>query len=424
MTRYNLQQLTLPRLVGKISSKVGVYFVISLLSRVTSAVGMFLWMRRSEVPDFGEFSYYSATAGLLGGVFSLGLEMSMNVLLSQARAENQGILDRLVAGAAIALGGVIFTLIAAAALFLSGWTKSYEVVGMIAALAVVQIVGAYVNGICWGYNRSKTVACVWLTSATLFAFASHARGVMSAREIFYCYALSVFLPVLLQSVVITNMLWRTVRSECVYTKVVLSEAIALCKFGIKNVSISGLMLMTLWLVQSSIASRSDGKVQLAVYALSTQVYNIVIFLPSIVGPLILSKMSSMNETGKSIFVRKTIVAFIWLSILICAGAYLGTVFITQFLPAKYHIAPVVALIASFAASLQFIKSPVSIYFQSTFTMRFEAFSTLLGAFCIGLIIVLIGPLTADGGASSRLVAHAVQLGCMAVLFVRYTRFKD
>lgn len=190
------------------------------------------------------------------------------------------------------------------------------------------------------------------------------------------------------------------------------------------VTFSGATLITgiafqyaMWLIQRSIIA-SGGPAENAIYAIGLQFTNVVIFLPSILAPVLVRTVTLSRAEGGKI---RRVLAYFALSAVCCiaglAAFWLLGDHIAALFPKSYAIDNRVLLISIGAGIFAFLKAPFSVYFQT----RLEALPDSAGNVVAALatcVVAVFTPLaaTALGGSELRALAWLIQLLLVGAFF--------
>lgn len=178
----------------------------------------------------------------------------------------------------------------------------------------------------------------------------------------------------------------------------------------------------LWYLQRQLLV-STGPEATAVFALSSQLYNIVIFLPGIFGPLLLRHLSAMPDIGGHVGpVWKAGIVVTLICVIGIATFHVLMPLIAAFMPVRYQLGEAPLILAVAAGALMFIKFPFSVYFQAQINAVPEfasslAFSgiLLIGASCVVFVH------SATASLLLRAIAHLCQLVIAIAAFMAITR---
>jgi O-antigen/teichoic acid export membrane protein len=177
-------------------------------------------------------------------------------------------------------------------------------------------------------------------------------------------------------------------------------------FGLKSALNNGLFQIGLWALQAKLM-RDAGQSDVAAFGVGAQFYNVMIFLPTTIGPLLLRAIAGELPERK----RRTVGVAIFSCILACLLALVGyelfKPLMFSLLPKLYGRSEAVVFWSILAGAVLFVKAPVSIYFQAKFVVLPEGASTTAAALLL-IAVSVFGGLDASHAAMWRFVSHAVQ----------------
>ncbi|EIZ79788.1 hypothetical protein WSK_1613 [Novosphingobium sp. Rr 2-17] len=402
------------------------YTMLTLLARVMSVVSVLLFARLLAQDVFGKYAFFQTSATLIVTLAGFNLQTPVAVVLARGvegrkKIENS-IIVFLLFITSLAVGA--FSIIAAAVFFphmnlvaqdylwfvIFGVTNSMQIFVSAALIARGQRMTSAL-----GILISSTAICVVL-------LLSHKIGLAEAlARSGLCVAGGVAFAAffLLRAGLCTNL---SIVAEAVLRFLKKSGRKVLI-FSINSFAANFIAQFGLWLLQRQLIVNA-GPSESAIFALSSQFYNIVIFLPGIFGPLLLRDLinrPSYLDQYKA--VCRSAVAVIAVCVIGMVTAHFMIPYLAFVLPQKYQIGEIPILLSVFAGILMFIKFPFSVFFQARISAAPEVGGSILFS-----AVIMVGLLTslfvrsADLSLTLRVLAHSIQASCVIISFFAQSHF--
>jgi O-antigen/teichoic acid export membrane protein len=416
----------------KIRQRNNIYLALSLIARVLNALGMFLAIQRFSPSTFGEMSYLQATAVSTVAFSSFGIELSVNTRLTRRLQEGSGIGPTIMAACALAFSGMIVACIVVNTVFASQLKISNAADLAILAVCIYSsfmIWTSLLTAISFALNSSVLVGSSYMATSGIFvAFAIFANANVSGVDL-------MFFLIIAQVVAISYMALSLLRSApkldrkrtIAYFDHLMHETrveiTTLFLYGAKQILIVSTLTFSQWLIQRKIVFGDGGASENAIYSVGNQIFNIMTFIPSILTPIIVTKLAA---AGTDVARRRKICLdslrlFGGIVVCACAATFVGLRLGIPFLPARYAAAAETGLIASVAAAFQIMRTPFSLFFLSELKASREIASSAAGALFMIVATSLFTQLRPNEGTMIRLLGCVLQAGFLGTLFLIETR---
>jgi O-antigen/teichoic acid export membrane protein len=201
------------------------------------------------------------------------------------------------------------------------------------------------------------------------------------------------------------------------------EVKTLFTYGTKQIVIVAVVAFSQWLIQRKIVLGSGGSAENAIYSVGNQVFNIVTFFPTLLGPVIVSRLAAAEaDTGlRRRICIGSIKLFAAIALIACICTFFGLRVAVLFLPDRYTAAVVTGTLAAVAAAFQIIKAPFSLYFLSELRTSREIASAISGAVFMIAATSLFDQLHPNAGTIIRLLGCILQAALLALFFTIESR---
>ena len=372
-------------ILKKRNRDLATYTALSVVSRVFNVISVLQLARAMLTSEFGKIAFLQASAMLICTFATMNLQTPLTVALAKGtrdpRKENT----------------IIAYLISIVVLF--------STCGVAISFAFFPIVA---------FSRTQTLLYYGFTALTSSQFIATTVLVARGRKLFVSASTAIVNSLLcltlrqFESLSLSEALWTTTGAVAL-TSLLLCAAIYcagidgdligayragwaylqrqarhLVSFAILSFCGSLTIQIGLWFLQRQLIS-VGGPDESAIFALGTQFYNVVLFLPSVMGSVLLRELS--NIENNDLRFRSTTNA-IFMS---CGLAFGGLVFfgltshyILSVLPTKYSNQSGAITLAVTAGAFTFAKFPASVFFQS----RIAALPELVSGVAAASILVL------------------------------------
>lgn len=188
-------------------------------------------------------------------------------------------------------------------------------------------------------------------------------------------------------------------------------------FGTKSVLNSGMLQIGLWLIQARLL-HDQGSREVAIYGIGQQFYNVVIFLPILVGPILLAHYAESCSRGRGD--RRLVGWALAVFAAVCVGIVIGYEvlgpYVLQFLPSIYRNSGAVIFWSILGGVCVFLKAPISIYFQSHLRVLPETLGTTVAA-AVLIMAAVYGVNSAVEAVIVRFCATALQAVLVLAVFL-------
>lgn len=384
------------------------YLAIGFAGRAISAVNMFLLMRKLSPEAFADFAYFQVGAAYIGGFALLGLDASSNVLSSRAGVSKQALNVVCYSSLALALASVLFVLpllnVAFTASHSSPWLGAAAPLSLIAEAAFV-LQGVTAGLLAGRALNLQVVTIAAIVAAGFFIFCIGAGS--SGKAVIAGYVASQTIGVGLNVAVY----WHAVGRELGFTQPQPKVMARLLGFGVRSASASLAMNMVQLSTQTRMLARQGTPtVENAKYAFAGQVYNILIFVPVILGPVVLNRIArKSDESDRRAACLRLAALFAVVSGLGLGLVLLGVKVVVLFLPSLYATAEYSVAVNAAAAFCGFVKSPLSIYFVASMRVLPDSVATIVAS-AVGLAVIATrGAADAEFASEVRLLVQGLQL---------------
>jgi hypothetical protein len=424
-------RLWFEQLAKRLRQKNTIYLLFSMSGRVLNALGMFLALQRFAPSTFGEMSYLQATAVSTVGFCSFGIDLSMNAELTRKLRSSLPLAPTVVAGCIVALCGLLFAGLVVSTAFASQ-LRTMSSPGL-AVLAVCiyssfSILTSLCNAMAFALNANVNVGIAYILASGIFVlFAIFGGAGVSGVELMFFQVVSQIAAVSYMAISLwilkSKMNSAGVALSRPPMRDVITEVKRLLSYGTKQILVVSAWTFSQWLIQRKIIFGDGGASENAVYSVGNQIFNMMSFIPTIITPLIVTKLAA---AGSDVALRRSISLrslrlYGLIVIIACIGAFLGLHFGTPFLPARYAAAVLTGFIASVAAACQIMKTPFSLYFLSELKTSREIASSFAGALFMILSTSLFVQLSPNQGTTIRLIGCALQTLLLLGFFLVETR---
>jgi hypothetical protein len=424
-------RLWFEQLAKRLRQRNSIYLLFSLCGRVLNALGMFLALQRFAPSTFGEMSYLQATAVSTVGFCSFGIDLSMNAELTRKLRSSSPLAPTVLAGCIVALCGLLFAGLIVATIFASQ-LRTMSSPGL-AVLAVCiyssfSILTSLCNAIAFALNANVNVGIAYILASGIFVlFAIFGSAGVSGVELMFFQVVSQISAVSYMAISLwifkSKMNMPGVARSRPHIRDVVTEVKRLLSYGTKQILVVSAWTFSQWLIQRKIIFGDGGASENAVYSVGNQIFNMMSFIPTIITPLIVTKLAA---AGSDVALRRSISLrslrlYGLIVVAACVGAFLGLHFGIPFLPSRYAAAVLTGFIASVAAACQIMKTPFSLYFLSELKTSREIASSFAGATFMILTTSLFVQLSPNQGTTIRLIGCALQTLLLLGFFLVETR---
>jgi len=294
----------------------------------------------------------------------------------------------------------------------------------ICVFASLLISASAVNSIAFASGSNVYVGFGYVANAIVFSlFAIFAKNSVSGTDLLFFQSLAQFIAIAIVIYALTRILsnWKKHgrgRHFGISLGETASEAKTLLQYGAKQILVVSVVTFSQWFIQRKIVFGEDGPSENAIYGVGNQIFNIITFLPTILGPLIVTKLASAgkNARARQDICISSLKIFGGIALTACVLTFIGLHFGIGLLPKRYAACVETGTLASIAAAFQVLKAPFSLYFLSELRVSREIASAVLGALFMIVATMLLTHVTPNLGTGVRLAGCAVQAAFLGVLF--------
>jgi hypothetical protein len=202
-----------------------------------------------------------------------------------------------------------------------------------------------------------------------------------------------------------------------------TEVKALFVYGIKQILVVSIVTFAQWFIQRKIIHGAGGTADNAIYSVGNQIFNITTFIPSILTPLLVTRLAS---AGTDMGLRRQICLsslrlYAAIAVGACLMVFVGLTLGVPYLPRRYADATTTGTIASMAAAFVILKWPFSLFFLSELKASREIISGATGALFMIVATSVVADLTPNQGTVIRLLGCALQGILLTGMFLIETR---
>ena len=411
------------KLLQRLQIKDLTYVFVSILGRVVNIAYMLVAIAKVGSHDFGIFSFVQVTGLTLATLFTLAMTTSLNVILAR---DHDAKIGGQAASFSLCYVGVIALLLSPILIMpanlIHGLPATWGVRIGLYVFTLSILAQNIFQGWLFGFARTTYVAAVVLVTS-LFAFAAiliAPRG--DVYTLLTAYGSALALSALLMGFSVyrsSGIAWPSPVQAGHFAKEFGQTLVA---YGMKSILNTTIFQLALWQLQAHIIA-SLGPVESAHYALGMQFYNVIVFIPVLIGPLLLNRLGKISGDPARA-VRFTFL--VTMACVVLAAGEFGSIlaafpFVSHFMPKAYRDSAPAIFWAIGAGTLLFVKTPMSVYFQSTLRAFPETVSVSLSAALLLSLSLFVSKIDASQAAEIRLESILVQLLTVAVFFILASR---
>ncbi len=269
------------------------FLLVAVAARLISALNVILLMRKLSPEGFAHFAYFQISTGYIAGFALMGLDVSANVLLSRAGSSRSNPNAIYFSALATALATIAFVLPVLNFAYLS--VRSPE--GSGASLGAACLAGSalVLQGVTAGLlaGRALNLVAVSLNAVVSLGFLVFCAAIQPDANIAIVgYFVSQYLLAALNVVAYSYSCGR--EFEVARPKIAIIEK--LLAFGVKNAGVSAAVnLVQLSSQTRMLGAQGTATVENAKYAFAGQVYNILIFVPVMLSPVLINHIARKDS---------------------------------------------------------------------------------------------------------------------------------
>ena len=420
------------KLLSKARQKNGIYLGLSLLARALNAVGMFIAIQRFAPSTFGEMSFLQATAVSTVAFCSFGIELSVNALLSRKVRESAPLGPTILAACLLAGAGMLCACIVVATLFgpqLAVVGSVGTAVRAVSLYASFMILTSLLSAMSFAQSASINVGIAYLLTSLVFtSFAIFAAtGTSGSQLMFFANVAQIISTAFMALALARRALLRSGRDISQKLRQTLAaariEVKSLFVYGVKQILVVSIVTFAQWYIQRKIIHGAGGTADNAIYSVGNQIFNITTFIPSILTPLLVTRLAS---AGSDMSLRRQICLsslrlYAAIAVGACLAVFVGLTLGVPYLPRRYADATTTGTIASMAAAFVILKWPFSVFFLSELKASREIISGAAGALFMIVATSVVANLSPNQGTVIRLLGCALQAILLTGMFLIETR---
>lgn len=386
----------------RIVTPSSVYSAVVTAGRFAN-IALILAVAARYSPSFvGEFAVLQAASGFLITTLSFSLGPALNVSASEMTSPQRRFVPVLFG----AIYSIACALIAALAILsqpIHFGVRSADHSLFLISLVLNGVVQAVLGSALIGCRRLVTPAIASalppVAMLTLVSF-----DLLSPGSFLFFYAATLTASATCSIVDAMCQIRSLTRAKILVLGFARDNARKFIAFGFKTTLASSAIGFTIWRLQSHLVATA-GPDQNAIFAIGGQFFNVILFIPATISPLMLSFISRNRDGALRAVVMMTAAVFL-LCVLGITVWTLGARNILAVLPPLYRQAEPAILWSMVGASILFIKSPSAIYMQSIFKTTQEVYASLVAA---GLSLTYIKLSSLSSGTEAAAVRAAMML---------------
>lgn len=349
--------------------KLGIYPTLVIVGRVANIVMMLFFAAHFAQNSLGQFAAVQAAAAFVTTLLSFNMGAALNVSAasvgSATRANIVTSASALYTIAAICLSAV-FVIAYPSHMGAQGYTQAALLVSLTA------------NGIAQNVVGSALVGDGRLTEVGFSLSAPSLIALIATPQVDGDFNLFLNIYIAALSLSSFYLLFLAARNSSFHDlahsiKFISDNGRRFFSFGAKTTVSSAAITYSIFLLQSSLVEHG-GASENAIFAIGSQFFNVVLFLPSSFSPLLLRDFAAHPETAgkRSLILSGSVAALCVLGI---TSWWLIAPLVLVHLPSLYGKAQPAIIWAMIAASIVFMKSPSALFLQS----RFKTLQEIYGA---------------------------------------------
>lgn len=374
-----------------------------------------------SIDNFGIYSFLQSTSSVSLTFSTLNLSVSLNVILSKGTHERAPLENSLL----VILLFILSAICAALALAIIACTAR----DMLGSIIEWLLLAAFAGCVCMQnltqtvlYSRGSPIIGALTTALVscsmclgVLLFRPHdTGGALAVSTLSLLVGIILACPWIFRHGVLSDhaIIWASAVSF------VRRRGIELLHFSLLALSGGFVFQIALWFMQLRLVQVAGAGAN-APFALGVQFYNVIIFLPTIFGPVLLRRMS--RQENDAIKRSETLLALVLVTALCALGVFVFGLlehFILKVLPNRYAGAFETISWGVIAGALMFAKFPLSVYFQSRLSGVPEAAANFISALLVaGGALLPYWSGSALHSMELRSLGHAVQFIAIGVAFM-------
>lgn len=396
------------------------YLFVSLIGRFANIVAVLLMAKSMGASDFGTFAFFQSTSAVTLSLGTFSLPTTLGVIISRG--------DRSRVPLENALLAILFV---ALALFCS------VVAVLVIALSARETMTTQAEWLLFAVFVA--VSCVQSLSQSVLFARGHARWSSTCLALAswaLCLGVYLFKPgSIIGALTLSNVtlaIGVSFAGLSIFRGGILSDrtrvwseglafarrrGLELVRFSFLALSSGFVFQAALWFLQLQLVTVAGAGAN-APFALGQQFYNVIIFLPTVFGPVLLRRLSREDDEPTREHEALTVTLLVSIPcVLGLVGFNLSEPLILMLLPVRYAHAVATIRWAVIAGVLMFAKFPLSVFFQARLSALPEALANFLAAaLLIGGSLFPYWSGTATRSMELRSLGHMVQFASIAVSF--------
>ena len=396
------------------------YVFVSLLGRAANIGSVLLMAKSMDAAHFGTFAFFQSTAGVTLTLGTLSLPTTIGVIISRGephRVPLENALLTVLLGALSVFCAVIAVLVIALSRP-ETMTSAAEWL-LFAGFVAVSCLQSLAQAVLFARGQPLWSSTSLALSAGLLFLGVYLFKPGSTLAALTLSSAAILISVIFAAVRIFSrgLLIDRARVGAEGMSFLRRRGIELLRFSFFALVSSVIFQAAIWFLQLRLISVA-GAAANAPFALGAQFYNVVIFLPSIFGPVLLRRMS--REDDHRTQEREAVLATVGIAALCALGLvvfHFVEPLILAILPARYGQFIDTIRWGVIAGAFMFVKFPLSVFFQARLSAVPDAIANFLAAaLMVGGAMFAFWSGSPTRSMELRSLGHCLQFGSIVVSF--------
>lgn len=405
--------------------KIVLFSAISIATRILNIASIILFSQLLSPVEFGLFAFVQGSAATIAAIATFNMAPSIIVIISKSSSAAFAVINTILASyfatliiASSAIAYIVYfiafpqTQMSRSAIFYFAIISSSSATQVIANSVLIarrqKVLSAAI----------PAIAAAMLVASLYFYKITSLDAALALSAFNLAVAALVSVSVCLSGGMAINLDVVAYRLRTF----IIRNGRSLVRFSLLTFVASAGFQLSLWILQRQLIVNGGGK-ELAIFSLASQFYNVVIFIPGVLGPVLLQNLVQLDSI--KLKARVTIKIAAACSITCATGiilfSFVGPI-ILKILPEKYNLSSYIVMLGISAGALMFVKFPFSVFYQSQLAVKPELFSSL----CASLFVIvgaMYAPFTgsAEGALWLRLGGHLMQFIVIVAIFIGSVR---
>lgn len=390
------------------------YLGASIAARALNVVYVLLVVGRANQAAFGQYAFGQVTALTAATVFSLNIISSLNVVgarLPSFSGSGAVLLSYVFSSVCTILAGLLLFAVP------PQWVAQTSSVVTIWMLVVFfgSVTMNALSGFAYGAGHNISVALANFSTALVAVCLLLSNRGFSTDALMQIYGTSVIAGCLLVSGYL--LVIDRARHIRVFVSGVLHQGPDLFRYGLMSIPNVAIVQVSLWLLQRAVI-KGAGPVQTAHFALGTQFYNIMIFIPTLIAPLLLRSMAkATTDSAARAIANRWFIYGAMFGLFGCLVGFLGFYVLVRYMPKVYGQSYDAIILSIAAGAALLVKAPLSIYFQSKLAATPDLVANLIASAAMVGASLGISALDASAATIVRLTAHLFMIAVIWSFFL-------